>query len=223
MVAANAYGFSSYGIDLDDYSLTVARKRGLNVECIGFEDFFRRPAREPFQTITLFEVLEHQCNPLSLLLGAAAHLDAGGVIAGTVPNRDRFKFLGRPDAYDFPPHHFLWFDTASLRATLIAAGFQDVTISVEMFGFRTDEVIHGLGSRVKPLLHRRPRKPSDKGLATSGTLQRGKIFNTARWAGRLVSRPVSLVEQIIERRLGQGGSLFFHARKRGSISQPASQ
>jgi len=55
-------------------------------------------------------VLEHQDRPREFLEKVKELLKPGGWIAGSVPNRQLFRFSNKPLNYqmgNFPPHHFL--------------------------------------------------------------------------------------------------------------------
>lgn len=129
-----AAGFEVNGIDLDEKSVQVARaKFGLDkVVAITLDDYIaackQRGLR--FDLITFFEVLEHQDAPLEFLSQVGSISKSGSVIAGSVPNRDRF--LARLDRRlsdgDLPPHHFLWLSRRSLARLLESSGFKDITI-----------------------------------------------------------------------------------------------
>ena len=129
-----AAGFEPNGIDLDEKSIQVARTKyrldkvvaatlvDYSVECD------RHGTR--FDLITFFEVLEHQDAPREFLAQVAALGRPGTMVAGSVPNRDRF--LARLDRKmsdgDLPPHHFLWFSERSLTRLLESAGLHDATV-----------------------------------------------------------------------------------------------
>jgi len=133
-------GLDPWGIELDQGSVLVARGRlgdqtgdriihGLFVDADGgLNPEIARLGR--FDWVTAFEVLEHQPDPVAFLKGTAAMLPPGGVVCGSVPNRER-AFAGRSrqgNVGDYPPHHFLWFSVPALEATLRAAGFDRVEV-----------------------------------------------------------------------------------------------
>lgn len=128
-------GFDPHGIDLDQKSVAIARdKFGLkNVSAKTLDEFENDCAGEDrlFDLITFFEVLEHQDSPLSFLAQIKRLGRPGAVVAGSVPNRDRF--LARLDRKlsdgDLPPHHFLWFSAHALKQLLQRSGFVDVEVS----------------------------------------------------------------------------------------------
>ena len=127
-------GFDVYGIDLDARSIDYAKnQRGLtNTFVSTLADFSGLQTEKIiiFNAVTFFEVLEHQTDPLGFLLEVKTFLQAGGYIAGSVPNRNRFlskldRMLG---GGDMPPHHFLWFSRKGLETLLEKADFQVLRI-----------------------------------------------------------------------------------------------
>lgn len=128
-------GFDAWGIDLDGLSLRMAREvRGLRQLFHGtLEEFVsQHPALlRSFDVITFFEVLEHQTDPRLFLDSVRRLARPGAVIAGSVPNRNRFLVgLDRTlSAGDHPPHHFLWFSRTALENMLEGAGFGEVSVS----------------------------------------------------------------------------------------------
>lgn len=81
-------------------------------------------AAQPFDAVTLFDVIEHVIDPLALTRAAAARLRSGGLLVLTTPRFDSFvaRFLGRR-WYCIFPAHVQYFTEASLRSVLIASGF----------------------------------------------------------------------------------------------------
>lgn len=127
-------GFEANGIDLDKKSIQVARNKfGLDKVMVATLDDYARNCRARgtrFDLITFFEVLEHQDAPRDFLSQVADLGKPGCLIAGSVPNRDRFLApLDRKlSTGDLPPHHFLWFSARSLARLLESAGLQDVSV-----------------------------------------------------------------------------------------------
>ncbi|MBA8888381.1 SAM-dependent methyltransferase [Dokdonella fugitiva] len=127
-------GYEPHGIDLDEKSVAVARDKfrlsNVAVSTLDAYEDARRVDGERFDLVTFFEVLEHQDAPLEFLAQVRRLCRPGGVVAGSVPNRDRFlaRFDRRLGDGDLPPHHFLWFSRVSLIRLLERAGFIDVEV-----------------------------------------------------------------------------------------------
>ncbi len=130
-----AAGFEPNGLDLDEKSVAIARKKfGLTHVSATTLDAYHELASKlgkRFDLVTFFEVLEHQDAPREFLAQVYRLCEPGATVAGSVPNRQRF--LARLDRKlsdgDLPPHHFLWFSSAALARLLQRAGFVDITIS----------------------------------------------------------------------------------------------
>jgi len=129
-------GYEPHGIDLDEKSIAVARgKFHLTNVAVSTLDAFEDAcgaSGERFDLVTFFEVLEHQDAPLAFLAQVRRLCRPGGIVAGSVPNRDRFlaRFDRTLGEGDLPPHHFLWFSRASLVRLLEHAGFTQVDVAL---------------------------------------------------------------------------------------------
>jgi SAM-dependent methyltransferase len=109
---------------LDRNAARFAKERlGLkNILPLTIAEFTEQHAEERFDVVTFFEVLEHQAAPVEFLEKVKACVREGGVIAMSVPNRERW--LTGPDVLDYPPNHFLRWNAAALKKFLSAQGFE---------------------------------------------------------------------------------------------------
>jgi SAM-dependent methyltransferase len=127
-------GLEAHGIDLDAKSIQVARSKfGMqHAKAITLDDYTLEcdEVQRRFDLITFFEVLEHQDNPLDFLRKVSRLGHKGTLVAGSVPNRDRFlASLDRKlSEGDLPPHHFLWFSSSALARLFARAGFSDIRV-----------------------------------------------------------------------------------------------
>lgn len=134
MSRLQALGTTVRGIDLDAQSVQVAESRCGAGTCTvsTLDEFIRsRSADAPgFDLVTFFEVLEHQVDPRGFLAQVAQLAAPGAVVAGSVPDRDRFLAASdrRLDSGDLPPHHFLWLSSNALHSLLEQAGFKAITV-----------------------------------------------------------------------------------------------
>jgi len=127
---AKELGFDVYGIDIDSKSIQAASEKfGLkNVYNMSLDEFVEYAKKEglKFDVITFFHVLEHQTDPSGFIQKVKELLNPGGKVVGAVPNRDRgfaeFSRSGR--TYDFPPHHFLWFNKKALENIFLINSFK---------------------------------------------------------------------------------------------------
>ena len=119
-------GFDSWGIDFNRKIIEKVQNSGLmNVYSLTPEELLKGHDNK-FDVITVFEVLEHQSLPRDFMESIKCLLKKGGYIAGSVPNRHRFR--STMTSTEYPPHHFLWFDKKSLRNFLRMQGFDNIQI-----------------------------------------------------------------------------------------------
>ncbi len=124
-------GFEVWGIDVDRKSVETAKeKRGIErVYNMTLEDFSKLANERGirFDYITMFEVLEHVVKPAEFLGVIKSILKEGGLVVGSVPNRDsviNVVFGRMADNWDYPPHHITWFSEKSLRRLFELQGFE---------------------------------------------------------------------------------------------------
>jgi 2-polyprenyl-3-methyl-5-hydroxy-6-metoxy-1,4-benzoquinol methylase len=134
LAAARDRGYGVTGIELDRNAARFAKERlGLQrVFPLTIAEFGEQRAGERFDVVTFFEVLEHQAAPVEFLQKVKACLRRGGMIALSVPNRERW--LTGTDVLDYPPNHFLRWNAAALRRFLSAQGFEVLSIQEQPAG-----------------------------------------------------------------------------------------
>src|SRR6266849_9923357 len=128
LAEARDAGYRVTGIELDRNAARFAKERlGLQeVLPLTISEFAAQHPEERFDVVTFFEVLEHQAAPVEFLQKVKACVRPGGVIALSVPNRERW--LTGPDVLDYPPNHFLRWNAAALRKFLNTQGFDVLSI-----------------------------------------------------------------------------------------------
>src|SRR5882762_9732269 len=143
LAAARDAGYRVTGIELDRNAASFARER-LHLERVfplTIAEFAEQHAEERFDVVTFFEVLEHQAAPVEFLRKVKACVRPGGVIALSVPNRERW--MTGPDVLDYPPNHFLRWNAAALRKFLSAQGFDVLSIREQPAGLaHTAQMMH---------------------------------------------------------------------------------
>jgi SAM-dependent methyltransferase len=127
LAAARDAGYGVTGIELDRNAARFAKERlGLQkVFALTISEFTEQHANKEFDVVSFFEVLEHQAAPVEFLQKVRGCVRQGGMIALSVPNRERW--LTGPDVLDYPPNHFLRWNAASLRKFLSVQGFDVVS------------------------------------------------------------------------------------------------
>lgn len=210
LLQAYRIGFDVWGIDFDRKSVTAARNKGLfHVEHVSLEDFVKmaRKIKQRFDIITMFEVLEHQADPILFITQVRDLLKRNGMIGGTVPNSRRYLAnLDRANNVgDYPPHHFLWWSKDSLKKFLKSNGFGKVMVISESYfeitslsGWWATVIFHKLFG------HRHGQLISD--VTRSGL--KSKAF---RYLCRIFCLPLALLT--IDKFKSRGEKLYFEAVK----------
>jgi SAM-dependent methyltransferase len=134
MAAARATGYAVSGMELDRNAARFAKEKlGLpRVLGLTVSEFAEKYTGEQFDVVTFFEVLEHQASPVEFLQKVKSCVRPGGYIALSVPNRERW--LTGPDVLDYPPNHFLRWNTRSLRSLLSGQGFEILSVKEQPAG-----------------------------------------------------------------------------------------
>lgn len=143
LAAARNAGYGVTGIELDRNAARFAGERlGLTrVLGLTISEFAEQHREERFDVVTFFEVLEHQAAPIEFLQKVSGCVRSGGLIALSVPNRERW--LTGPDVLDYPPNHFLRWNAAALKRFLGAQGFEILSLREQLAGVtHTAQMIH---------------------------------------------------------------------------------
>ena len=113
------------------------------VHCATLESLTLMPAS--FDVITLWDVLEHVPDPVSLLRQSASLLRAGGCLFMNVPNLDSFQArLFRTRWPLLLPEHLNYFNSSSLRLCGDKAGLQCVRSFQRPADFSLTYILHRL-------------------------------------------------------------------------------
>lgn len=134
LAAARDAGYEVTGIEMDRNAARFAKEQlGMqNIFPLTISEFADQHAGERFDVVTFFEVLEHQAAPVEFLQKVKGCVNPSGVIALSVPNRERW--LTGPDVLDYPPNHFLRWNADALRKCLGAQGFEVLSIREQPAG-----------------------------------------------------------------------------------------
>jgi len=121
-------GWTVEGFDFDDSAVKLARQKGLKVECGSLED--RNYPADCFDAVTLNHVIEHVPDPVRTLAECARILKPEGKLVLFTPNNSSLGHLLFREGWRGlePPRHLHIFSMKSLRRTLTAAGFHEMTI-----------------------------------------------------------------------------------------------
>jgi SAM-dependent methyltransferase len=134
LATAQEAGYGVTGIELDRNAARFAKEQlGLQrVLPLTISEFVEQHAEARFDVVTFFEVLEHQAAPVEFLQKVEACVRPGGLIALSVPNRERW--MTGPDVLDYPPNHFLRWNAEALRKCLSAQGFEVLSVREQPAG-----------------------------------------------------------------------------------------
>jgi SAM-dependent methyltransferase len=135
LAAARDAGYEVSGTELDRNAARFAKERvGLpRVFPLTISEFVERYPDQKFEVVTLFEVLEHQAAPVEFVQKVKSCLRPRGFIALSVPNRERW--LTGPDVLDYPPNHFLRWNSHALTSLLSTHGFEILSVREQAAGF----------------------------------------------------------------------------------------
>lgn len=122
------------------------RKQGpFKVEIGQIEEFVERPNLQPYDVVTLFDVLEHLAQPGLSLGHIAGLIRPGGTLIITVPNNDRILLMER-ETFDFPPNHNTRWTARALAELAGRHGLEVLEVRVSPFTSRifSDQVFYKL-------------------------------------------------------------------------------
>lgn len=130
MRTVSAAGWSAQGLEATaEWAKSLARQTGLRVDASWSLAAFEDP--EPFDVISMWEVIEHYRDPLAEVTGARRRLKPGGWLAISTPNLGSFRgrvygprWRGFTEGFE----HLFFFSPRSLRAVLERAGFQEIRL-----------------------------------------------------------------------------------------------
>ena len=124
LLAAQQRGWEAEGIEYSDFCVDYARSRGLKVHQGGLDAFQAQP--ESFDAITMWDYLEHSCNPLEELKTCNRLLKDKGVVVLSIPNVDSWSyFLLKEKWIGFKNiEHFYFYSRKTLAQIAEMAGFK---------------------------------------------------------------------------------------------------
>jgi 2-polyprenyl-3-methyl-5-hydroxy-6-metoxy-1,4-benzoquinol methylase len=144
--AAQLAGWDAQGIDLNPSAVEFGRRRGLELSNIALQDLDVPPGT--FDSIGLFDVLEHLVDPKALLERAIYLLKPKGIIFLYVPNYDSASrlLMGKEAHFIWPTHHLTYFTPVTVTKFIESMGLKVemmVTEGLDIFDYIwAQECIH---------------------------------------------------------------------------------
>jgi 2-polyprenyl-3-methyl-5-hydroxy-6-metoxy-1,4-benzoquinol methylase len=136
LTAAAERGWQTEGVELNGDTAEIARDAGHEVTIGTLENL---GPTEQFDTITMWDVVEHVSDPLSLLKAARERLAPDGRLWLATPNVDglfpqaSLRVAAKVGRWPHPepPYHLSQFSERTLRHTLDRAGFARIEVTHE--------------------------------------------------------------------------------------------
>jgi 2-polyprenyl-3-methyl-5-hydroxy-6-metoxy-1,4-benzoquinol methylase len=144
LVAATRLGFEAEGLELSDWSSTIARKRGFTVHQERLGDLAQRSSAT-YDLITLMGVIEHFSEPREEMAHLSRLLKPGGLLAIWTGDVDSSlsRILGRRWWY-WQGQHIQYFTRRSLTRLSRGAGLEVVATSRYPFAATQDTIRNSL-------------------------------------------------------------------------------
>jgi ubiquinone/menaquinone biosynthesis C-methylase UbiE len=130
---AHNAGYAVTGIDFSPKFIGIARRRFAfeNLYPLTLDRFIAQKPDNKYDVITFFEVMEHLDNIIDFLDSVKVLLKPGGCVACSVPNRERWRFLSPPEAWDYPPYHFTRWNPQALVNLFQSRGFCVLSVKTQ--------------------------------------------------------------------------------------------
>lgn len=120
---ARASALEACGLELNNAAAEKARAKGHKILNRLLHELDREEVGG-FDLITLFQVLEHVPDPVSIMQQAAGFLNPGGYIAVAVPSADGVYRLCPWDPHQWPPHHISHWRLADFEQLATTSGLK---------------------------------------------------------------------------------------------------
>lgn len=121
---ARPYVKEVHGIEISQYAINQMKKRGIQNVTAGDFLEIRLPSDE-FDVVTMWDVLEHVCDPMSNLQKTFRILKSGGYFVFSTGDIKSLmaRLTGRYWHLMIPPRHLYFFSRTTIRTMLLSTGF----------------------------------------------------------------------------------------------------
>ncbi|MDP3729383.1 MAG: class I SAM-dependent methyltransferase [bacterium] len=128
MEIAQKRGWKASGVEISEYAAQVGLKKGLDIQVGTVADI--ADAKERFDAITMWDVIEHMGNPESSLQDVRRLLKTGGVVAINTPDAGSMvaKIFGKRWHALVPPEHLHYFNAQNLGQLLERNNFEVLAV-----------------------------------------------------------------------------------------------
>ncbi|MBC8094276.1 MAG: class I SAM-dependent methyltransferase [Akkermansiaceae bacterium] len=154
---ARGVGCETSGLELNTAAAEKARAKGHRVFSRLLHELNRDETGGGYDLITLFQVLEHVSQPVSVMKDAARFLNPGGIIVVAVPGAEGVNRLCPWSPYDWPPHHTSRWRTADLRQLALQAQLKLLKADGDVMVGSLIEQLWQLHNKIAPLLGKSTR------------------------------------------------------------------
>lgn len=140
MNLARSRGWNTEGIDISAEALCYARRHyGLNVHNYRLSQL----PKKTYDVITLWDVIEHLCNPLDTLSVIYRLLKPDGILAVSTPNVYGIstRLAGKRSSIFSTKDHLFYFSARTLRRLIEKTGFKVIKIMTETIYIRNIALI----------------------------------------------------------------------------------
>ena len=115
-------GNEAEGIDISEVAVSQARLKGVKAYCAELDTF---TSKLKYNTIIAFDIIEHLLNPLDFIDAIKTHLNKGGNLILSTPNKRSVfrRIMGKNWYFYIPEEHMHYFDNVTIQKILERNGF----------------------------------------------------------------------------------------------------
>lgn len=137
LIAAEAHGWETVGIEMSSHAAAIAQKNIRGSVFTGTLDDFQKQSDDEFDVIVMWDLLEHVDDPLTELRAVQELLAEGGCLFIRTPNLQALEFgVFGADYHSLKLEHLHLFSPTSISQLLTTAGFETrmITSSSHLLG-----------------------------------------------------------------------------------------